>query len=245
MRGTYGSYQHDHSELAIRSEQHAIFDTFRRRIGEKIRFTCLGVKRAANQAELNTKLEALVAAYRNDYQDFVLYQDDGTTPTILQLRSDQTFGGVKVVVPPSMVSGPWSGQPEFANMKTYFFVLEAETRVGDGLYAYKQRMLIKGTGGPKWVYSPQQVGDPQIQILQTNTTFWYIQHGVAVGRKGYPDLPPPVYPGIEHANMREVGVDTPEQMVYGGESELFRLDWKYFMEATVSQGFSAFELPSI
>jgi len=241
----YGSYAHEQAEVGVRAEYTSIFDTFRRRMGEKIRFTIIGVKRADTQAALITKLNALFTAYMEDYKDFGLYLDDGVTPTNMVVSNAATFGGVKVVVPPSMINGPWSGRPEFANQKTYYFVLEAETRVGEGIYAWKQRLVVKGTGGPKWRYSPRQVGDPQVQTLQTNTSFWYIQTGANIGRKDYYPAEAPLFPSIEHGEMREVGYDSAREIRYPGEAELFGTDWKYFMEATVSQGFTSFLLPTL
>lgn len=240
----YGTYTHDQSEVSVRAAYTSIFDQFQRRIGEKIRFTCLGVKRAASQTALTTALVDLFDAYQVDYQDFGLYLDDGTTPTVMAVLNSATFGGTKVIVPPSQINGPWSGQPEYANQKTYYFVLEAQTRVGDGLYAYKERLTTRGTGGSKWRYSPQISGAPQLQILQSATTFWYVQEGRAVGHNDYvaPNLP--LFPGIEHAEMREVTYESPEEVVVGGQ-RLFTTEWRYFMEATTAAGFTAFDVPSI
>ena len=249
MIAKYGSYWHDQSELGIRAEYHSLFDTFRRRIGEKIRFTCIGVKRADDVSSLDTKLNALFAAYQSDYQDFTLFQDDGVTPTILRIDSSETFGGVKVVVPPSQIKGPWSGQPEFAGQKTYFFVLEAETRVGTGYYAWKQRLRVRGSTGPLWRYSPQMTGLAQYQTMQAFTTMSFVQEGSAVGRHSNPAPDPLLYDAaFEHGEQREVVYHSAENIVHGGpvegiSEELFRTDWRYVFESTSNLGFTAFSLP--
>jgi hypothetical protein len=119
----WGSYSHEQAENAVKTEHHAVLDNFGRRIGEKIRYTVLGVKRAATQAGLTTALNTLISEYQNDYRDFGLYLDDGTTPTSMVVSNAATFGGTRVVVPPSMINGPWSGRPEYAQQKTYFLSL--------------------------------------------------------------------------------------------------------------------------
>lgn len=245
MRAKYGSHWHAHSEVGIRWESQWLFDTFRRRHGEKIRITIVGVLRADSQAALTTAMQTLEAAYDNDYKDFKLYLDDGTTESAHVLLNSDTFGGVKVVAGPNYINGPWSGRPEYANQRTYFIVLQGERRYGTGLYSWKERLVIRGTGAPKWKYSPQMVGDPQAQTLQTSTSFHYIQEGAAIGHDDYPAPPGPLYPGIEHGDERVIIYETPQEQVYGSNPRLPTTQWKYIMEAVVSQGFSAFILPTL
>ncbi len=246
MRARYGSYWHERNELAVRMEYRAKFDTFERRIGEDVRVTIIGRKKADSQADLTTKLNALFTAYQSDYLDFELFLDDDTTQTNRILINSGTFGGVKVINGPNSLDGDgiWGRRVDYANQAAYYIVLGATTRTGDGTYAYKERLLVKGTGAAKWRYSPQISGDPQQQTLQTNTSFWYIQEGMIVGRDAYLSPNPPLYPSIEHGEMREIGYESPQNIVIGDE-ELFTTRWKYFMEATVSQGFSAFVLPTV
>lgn len=247
MKATYGTYEHDQHELAVRCEYRAIFDKFRRRMGEQVRFILVGTKRAATQADLTTALQALFTAYQSDYLDFTLFLDDGTTPTAHILDTSATFGGVKVVAGPDFLNhAPWGARPEYANQRSYYIVLQAETRAGSGLYAWQEKMLIRGTGAAKWRYSPQISGAPQSQILQDQTTFWYIQQGMNIGRENYVAPPGPLYSGIEHADMREIELSTPSDMTaVSGQNELYMTEWKYFMEATTSAGFSAFTLPTV
>lgn len=252
MKAQYGGYIHDQNELALRCEYRSVFDKFRRRMGEQIRFIMVGTKRASTQAALTTKLNELTAAYGNDYEDFKLFLDDGSTESAHTLISSATFGGVKVGMGPNFLNhAPWGGRPEYANQRSYVIVLEAETRRGSGggivdLYAWQERILIRGTGAAKWRYSPQISGAPQVQTLQTETTFWYIQQGMSIGRTDYAAAPGPLYPGIEHAEMREIVYGTPTDMTaVANQNEMYATEWKYFMEATASAGFSAFTLPTV
>ena len=249
MRFVYGSYDHGESAVGLRMEYQGVFDSFKRRSGEKVRINGVGVVRAEGQAALTAALAALITAYQSDYQDCILYDNDGAE-TVHKIVSANTYGGVKVIQPPTFINGPWSGQPEYANQRTFTFILQAETRTGTGLAAWKERLLIKGTGAPKWKYSPQITGDPQLQILQTSTSFWYIQEGRAVGHDDYIAPPGPLFPSIEHGDMREISYETPSDIVYDSESgnligRLPTTQWRHAMEATVSQGFTAFILPSL
>jgi len=247
----YGSYSHDQDEVMVRTSVQSIFDRFNRRMGDMIEYTIIGVKKVpyntddeTTKEDLTTALQELTDAYDVDYEDFGLYHDDGTTPTRHIVTNNETFGGTKVVVAPSFMSGPWTGRVEYVDRRMYYLVLRAEIRVGEGLYSYSERLTIRGTGAAKWVYSPQEIGDPQAQTLQTSTSFWYVQEGECVGRQDWEAPADPLFPSIEHGEMRVRTFETAKDIVVGGQ-EMFSTSWKYFMEATVSQSFSAFDVPSI
>jgi hypothetical protein len=221
-------------------------------MGEQIEYTIIGIKKvadagspAATQAALTSALDALIDAYNVDYQNFGLYLADGTTPTRHVVLNDETFGGVKVVKPPTFMNPQWGGRTEYLNSRMYYIVLRAEIRVGEGLYAWDQKITIKGTGGPKWRYSPRLVGSPEAQVLQTATSFWYIQEGSAVGRKDYVQPDAPLFPGIEHEEERIITYESPKDIVYGDDPEMFVTSWRYMMEATTDQGFTSHDIPSI
>lgn len=248
----YGSYSHDSGECLVRVSVDAIMDKFMRRMGEQIEFTIIGIKKvddeatpALTQAALTTALQDLTDAYDVDYQDFGLYLADGTTATRHIVNNSETFGGTKVVKPPTFLNPQWGGRTEYLNSRMYYVVLRAEIRVGEGLYAWDQKITIKGTGGSKWRYSPRITGAPEAQTLQTATSFWYIQEGSAVGRKEYVAPDDPLFPTIEHGEERIWTFESPKDIRYGSDPEMFVSSWRYMMEATVAQGFSAFQIPGI
>jgi hypothetical protein len=248
---TYGGYSHDDGECLVRVSVDAIMDKFMRRMGEQIEYTIIGIKKVndagspeATQAALTAALYALTDAYNVDYQDFGLYQSGGGATRHVVLN-DETFGGVKVVKPPTFMNPQWGGRTEYLNSRMYYIVLRAEIRVGEGLYSWDQKLTIKGTGGPKWRYSPREVGDPEAQTLQTATSFWYIQEGTAVGRKEYVAPDDPLFPGIEHGEDRIVVYESPKDIVYDSDPEMFVTSWRYMMEATTSQGFTSHDIPDI
>lgn len=252
----YGDYEHDQDEVMIRTSETAIMDKFMRRMGQISEWTIFGVCQvpenpaghAATQADLTTKLDALVEAYKLDYQDCGLYLNDGTTATEHVIENDNTFGGVKVVSPPAFLNGPWTGRIEYYNRRTYFLVIRFETRVGSGLYDWDERITIKGTGGTKWRYSPQETGSPQKQDLQALTTFQYIQEGSCIGRQDWEPPSDPLYPTIEHGDLRVRVFESAKDKAYDGATltqEMFGTSWRYVMETHVSESFSAFVVPTI
>jgi hypothetical protein len=248
----YGSYAHSLNEVMLRTSVQGIFDKFNRRMGSTVEWTILGVKQVADQATpaltqaaLTTALGTMETAYQSDYQNAILYLPDGTTATQHQLLNAGTFGGVKVVVPPSYVNGPWTGRIEYLNRRTYFIVLRAEFRTGTGYYSWKERLMIKGNGGAKWRLSPQEVGVPQYQVLQTATRFLYVQQGESIGRATYVTPSAVLFPSVEHGDERELHYETPDDMRYGSSPEMYPLAWKYVMESATVQTFAGFVLPTL
>lgn len=247
----YGSYSHDQDEVMVRTSIQGIFDRFNRRMGSMIEYTIVGVKQVADnanpattQANLTSALTTLSTAYDTDYHDFGLYLNDGTTATEHLVTNASTFGGTKVVVKPSFMNGPWTGRIEYLNRRMFYLVLRAEIRTGSGLYSWNERLTVRGTGGAKWRYSPQEIGAPQAQTLQTATSFWYVQEGENVGRTGYEPPSDPLFPVIEHGEMRVRTFETAKDIVVGSK-EMYASTWKYFMEATLAQGFNSFYVPNV
>lgn len=248
----YGSYSHDQDEVMVRTSKTAVMDRFRRRMGEVTEYTIFGVAKvpdnvgghAATQADLTAKLIGLREAYALDYQNFGLYLDDGTTPTEHVVMNADTFDGVKVVVPPSFINGPWTGRIEYLNRRTYFLVIRTETRTGSGLYEWNERVTIRGTGGEKWAYSGQETGSPQRQGLQALTTYQYIQEGSCIGRQDWEAPPGPLFPLIEHGPQRVHVFESAKDISIQG-AEMYGTGWRYVMEAIVTQDMNAFAIPTV
>ena len=237
------AYTHAQDEVGIRIHKRSIFDTFGRRMGEVEDWYILGAIHAASQAALTTALTALQTGYDTDYMNLILYLADGTTATKHQLLNSSTFGGTHVTGF-GYVDGPWKMRCEYANRRTFWATVRGERRTGSGQYAWKESVSIKGTGGSKFRYMPQLVGIPQAQTLQTATTYYLIQEGMAIGRQAYIAPPGPIYPGTEHQEMREIQYFTPRDMRVGG-NEMYVSRWKYIMEQTLDFGFADFILPTI
>lgn len=243
----WGSYAHDQNEVGVRIHYRGIFDTFGRRMGDVHDWHILGAKLASSQANITTALASLEAAYLTDYNDLILYLDDGTTETRHKLLNENMFGGTHVTSF-GYISGPWKMQTEYANRRTFFATVRGEQRYGSGQYSWKERIRIKGTGGAKFRYMPRLVGVPIAQTLQTATSYYYIQEGSAIGRQAYIAPPGPLYPGIEHLPERVIEYYSPDEIRTDGtnlQEEMFLTTWRYVMEATTAQLFSIFTLPTI
>lgn len=239
----WGSYAHAQDEVGIRIEKRSIFDTFNRRMGMIHEWTIIGAIHANSQSALTTALSSLETAYDSDYLNLILYLNDGTTATQHQLLNSATFGGTKVIGF-GYIDGPWKMRCEYANRRTFWIKIRGEIRTGTGHWAWHEKMSVKGTGGTKWRYMPRLSGAPIAQTLQTDTPFYYVQEGSAVGREAYIAAPGPVYPGIEHVEMREIAYHTPKD-IRVGDNEMYLTTWRYVMEATTDQGFSAFTIPTV
>jgi len=242
----WGSYAHAQDEVGIRIHRRVIRDTFGRRMGAVHDWHIIGAVHGTSQADLTTKLAALEAAYDDDYLDLILFLNDGSTETAHKLVTANTFGGTHKTGFGYM-DGPWKMQLEYANRRTFWITVRAEFRTGTGTYAWKERVRIKGTGGEKFRYMPRLIGVPIAQTLQTATSFYYIQEGSAIGRQAFIVPPGPLYPSIEHEDEREIGYYTPEDLKWDGtalDKEMYLTTWRYVMEATTDQNFSAFVVPN-
>jgi hypothetical protein len=240
----YGTYAHQQNSVALRITAISTFDRFRRRMGSTQRWDLVGVVRGTDDYDLTTKLAELEDAYDADYKDWTLFHDNGTTPTVHTVASANTFGGTKVLSGVNYLNGPWSGRPEYANQRTFTVSLGMETRVGDGYFSWKERLTIRGTGGPRWRFSPSIDAVPLAQQLQLYTSFHLIQEGTLVAREDWYAPASPVEPSWEHQELREVTYETADDIVVGGQ-EMFRTSWRYVMELNGYSGFSSLSVPSI
>ena len=240
----WGSYTHGQDEVGIRITVRSVFDTFNRHMGQIQDWHILGAIHSSSQADLTSRLTSLEAAYNTTHQDLCLYLSDGTTKTRHEMKNADQFGG-NVLTGFGYIDGPWKMRCEYANRRTFWATIRGEQRFGSGQYAWRESITIKGTGAMKWRYMPQLVGPPTAQTLQTQTPFYYVQEGMAIGREAYIVPPGPIYPGIEHAEMREIKYITPRDMRIGPKNEMFTTTWRYVMEATADQGFTAFGIPTI
>ena len=240
---TWGSYSHASNEVGIRITKRSIFDTFHRRMGEVEDWHIIGAIHANSQSALTGALYGLEAAYDTSNQNLILSLSSGGA-TKHQMMTLDYFGGTNCTGF-GYIDGPWKMRCEYANRRTFWASIRGEKRVGTGQYAWKESVTIKGTGGQKWRYMPRLIGVPLAQTLQTDTPFYYVQEGMAIGRETYIAPPGPLYPGIEHEEMREIRYFTPKDMRIENRNEMFTTTWRYFMEATTDQGFSAFMIPGV
>lgn len=144
-------------------------------------------------ASMNTLVEAFEAAHRIPNQDVILYQADGTTPTVHSWpASDQ-------IVPACVIRGP--SYPEYQgaegiNYRTIqvsFRIIEQLPEATSSLRSYTQTVTVSG-GGPRVGHIETLTGRPQKQLIRQATTAKASQNGSAVGIFAYPFPPEPLWP---------------------------------------------------
>lgn len=155
----------------------------------KNRATISGELQYDTQAELTTKIRELITAYENEYQDFALYQDDGTMTThaILNSHPDNMTGT-------RIVSRSWPlGQPaEYATCRTFRIVIEADfASAVDQLLSFSETVQFSGNGGPRWRMAIPFRGLPVPRPVSQFSPQTIIQSGSCIGFQGYPVAAPP------------------------------------------------------
>lgn len=250
----WGNYSHDPNEVGIRIQYRAVMDEFGRRMADIHTWHILGAKLVATQLTheetqnaVTAALTSLEQAYLDDYRDLILTLDNGTYSRHKMMNADM-FGGTHVMGF-GYIDGPWKMRTEYAAQRTFWAIVNGEQRYGDGLYSWRDRLTIRGTGGSKWLYMPSLLGPPIAQTIQQQTPFYYIQEGMAVGRSSYIVPPDPLFPSIEHEDQRVITYHSPGEYRYDKATNGFRYEkpttrWRYVMEATEAQGFTAFPDPN-
>lgn len=181
---------------------------------------------AANQAEMTVQINALKAAYATNGRDIGFYDDSGNL-TSHSITSASTQRGVQVVQQPSFPEGRGA---EYSTFRTYTIVVEAQygyTGGGGSVLQWTEAVSYRGTGGPTWGFLVPINGDPQKQLLTQQSTHWAYQRGRATGRASYPVPPAPMWPTLEHQEMRDI-----EYAIPSGQSNKRTVSWSYAFEAT-------------
>lgn len=152
----------------------------------------------AEGSTLLSRIDDIIQAFTNDYQDAVLMYD-ASTPTRHGLsNSDPTcLSGVRVV------HRSWDGGPDqLATGRTGHVALEAEyADVETELVQWQETLEIRGTTGPR-VEVTETYDGPIAQITALSTAQRIIQSGSAVGFLAYVLPPGPLFPAIEHLDRR-------------------------------------------
>lgn len=158
------------------------------------------LKDSTGQAAITAKIQALIAAYDQNYQDFVLLDNSGNSTPHSFLNSDQrNVSGNRVVY------RSWDGidGAEYANMRTYEIVVEAVMAEPESNLVYlTERFTYIGTGGPVWSADNTQYG-PQDTPLYPSSWIHVMQDGYAVYYTGPATAQSPIFPAnSEHLEQR-------------------------------------------
>ncbi|HEX4132483.1 MAG TPA: hypothetical protein VHZ24_20800 [Pirellulales bacterium] len=224
----YGSYRHALGEVALTIQRDATVSDDEILFGWRETWSIVGRLHADTPDDLTAAIQNLEAAYRRTRQDVVLYLPDGTTASAHQMRNADTVGGIRVIRPPSFPSGRGA---EYSTFRTYSIQLEADfldSSDETGLLAWNETLNFSG-GGPRWVYLPTLQGRPVRQQLQAATTFKVTQSGRAVGLRGYPTPPAPIWPTAWHQEQGGVTRVLPHRV--GSNNAQYEVTWTYSFES--------------
>ena len=175
----YAQYQHDANLSAITFRKEIIRDRRQNPIFLRKRATVEVTLTGASQSALNTKIEALEAAYDRDGKgDWALYQDDGTI-TEHSMINNQSYNGIQILD----IDYPEGSGAEFATRRTAVISLQADfpQTLATNVVLWNETFRVTGNGGPRIVTVTLKTGVPQRQQLTEATPVRAVQSGNSVG----------------------------------------------------------------
>jgi len=194
-----------------------------------------GVLRATTQSQLTAEMDALKAAYSQGGQDLV-FNLTGGVGSHHRLLSGSTLTGTRVrrFTWLDRQPGVWGSGTEYVFRRSYQIVVDAEAIAdgADNILQYTQSITYKGYGGPRWILAGSLTGAMQAQTVQAFTPFYAIQSGFALGLFSRPSFPGPLWPALEHGEMREeTEIDgTP----YANGTIALGARWRYVHESSAA-----------
>ncbi|UUO04622.1 hypothetical protein M4951_14610 [Blastopirellula sp. J2-11] len=166
-----------------------------------------GIVTGGGQTDIDTKIAALVAAYRGGGFDATLLLSDGVTPSQHVLKNNRAVGGVRVISGPDFPNG---GGAEYATKRTFAVTLEAEIPIENAATAllnFRESLSLSG-GDRRVEWTETKLGPPRPQITRRQTIYRAVQSGQAVGYLQYPTFPGFLFP-------QQYAVESP-RLTYGG-----------------------------
>lgn len=246
-----GGHSHAENEVGIKIDHRIVEDKFKKPLSLVTRWTIVGALRSnGSSGSLASGISALNATYRDggaNYAD-ATFTANGNTHT---LDDSASFSGVRCSAF-GWMTGPWKMRTELVDRRAFYAVLQAEFRFGTEVVAYKEEVQQIGTGGAKWKYMPSLIGQPQYQILQTNTPTRYVQRGLLILRSTQPAAGASVFPDANmHHDLTRVTEIAPQSITKNGSTqnnELKGVEWMYVAESypSISLGsLGSFNVPTI
>lgn len=221
----YGGYTHGDGEVTITVSKEKTYAETGEQTGYKEAWTIRGVLHADTVPALTNALAALEDAYSINGNNLILYESNGSTPTVHSLINSNTASGVRI----TKISYPVGDNTEYVASRTYEIEAEAQIiKQNVEFDEWNETITVKG-GGPKFVYLQTLTGPPQKQIVAQSTPYFATQSGTAVGLLAYPRFPPPLFPQHEHLDQRVQSRASPQ--VQPNTPSKFQIDWTYEYES--------------
>lgn len=231
----YGTFRFGQAEAATTITRQRQLDEAQNPWADLERWQISGklLNRGGSLATMKAKIQALEAAFSTDGKDLILYEPDGRAETAHALRTRNTFGGVRVVEPPSY---PDSSGANLVTYRDFAVTLEALVPVTGTRSAYRsftEQIQFSG-GGPLFHHLEPLVGRPIKQMGKQATVFRAVQSGSAVGLSGSPNpflIAPPLWPQAELIPQRVITYGSPRR--FGNSFLDYPVSWQYTFESAV------------
>lgn len=225
MRIAWGSYFHTENEAQL-----VRYDVQPRKSqrGQRLELVYRAhyrgeLKDTGGQAAITAKINALIAAYDQNYQDFILLDNNGvSTPHSFANTDSRNVSGNRVVY------RSWDGidPVEYATIRTYEIVVEAVMAQPESNLVYlTERITYIGTGGLVWSADNTQYG-PQATVLYPSSWRHVLQDGYAVYYTGPATPNGPIFPeNFEHLEQRRI---VPMEPQFRGQGYThYGISWHY------------------
>jgi hypothetical protein len=246
MFATYGNYTHSvENGNAVNLERMEIIPDYGPR-GRKLSVThrlhLQGVLLADNQADISTKIAALVDAYADNGKDWILHQSDGT-PTRHKLL--QNASGAMTDVQVEYRSWPVGEPAEYATGRTFSIIMRQTLQdLESEILEYWETIRYSGYGGFLPNYIPDQtfsllcnykrklvhfpLQPPIVQNVYVSTGLQLVQRGKVVAMNGWPNayVPYPYYPNY----LTHTSINNLEPTWTGRSYTHYGIEWTYQFE---------------
>lgn len=241
IRLKYGTYEHNLGEASVSITRQSLLTDSGVPYSWLTTWDIRGTLKGTSQADVGTKINALVNAYATLGGDAKLVFDNGSD-TVHVIDASNTIGGIRLVRPPAFPVGDGA---EYSLYRNYSVTLEAEEEISyaggafgaSDIIQWQETVEISGDNGPRKAVIEVLNGLPQEQVLTSHSAVYAVQRGSAVGRASYPNPASPLWPAAEQGGERRIVRTSPEAkgpFVIGLRSyRMFRIEWSYsFLAAT-------------
>lgn len=181
------------------------------------------LKNTGGQSAITTDIQEFIAAFDQDYQDFVLVDNSGNeTPHTFRNTDPRNVSGNVVI----QRSWPGRDPVEYALIRTFDVVVQAIMADPiDNLLYFRESLTTIGTGGLVWSPDNTQYG-PQATVLYPSSWRHVIQQGQAVYYGGPAVANGPAFPSnFEHQERRRIVRGEP--MFRGQGYTHYPISWHY------------------
>lgn len=208
-----------------------VFDGLRRMVSVRQTWQIDGVvvqQTNATQTSMTAKLMVLEQDFGQYRPDLVFLEDNGTTPSALQLLASTCLDGPRL----TNFSFPKDPNKVYSNGHPYTATMEADVLAlgaGNAILEFSEEVVDEGTGGWERVHVGGAINLPEEQIGTQFHPYLYRQSGTIVGLFDYPLIPPPLWPSkLKRQNPQIIDV-SPE--IVGAVDQRFRRSYTYLFES--------------